>query len=113
MLRNKFIILLILLILTGALVDYYQYRQKAKSDDITLFGNVDVRQVDLSFRVSGLVKEIYFEEGDLVPTGSLVGILDQQPYLDQVRQAEAEVESIKASLVNADILFNPAGLFIN
>lgn len=103
---RKILILLLLIFIVGTIVYYYQFRHETKADELLLFGNVDVRQVDLSFRVGGLIKEIYFEEGDLVPAGSLVGILDQQPYLDQVKQAEAEVESIKASLANADILFN-------
>lgn len=102
---RKFFILLILILLAGTFVYYYILQHEKKdSNTITLFGNVDVRQVNLAFRVSGLVKEIYFEEGDFVPAGSLVGILDQQPYLDQVKQEGANVESIRASLNNANIL---------
>lgn len=102
---RKIATLSLFIILAASFAHYYYYKKHPKSDDIILYGNVDVRQVDLSFRVAGLVKEIYFEEGDPVTTGALVGILDQQPYLDQVKQAEANVESIKASLHNADILF--------
>jgi len=102
---RKIVIFLLFAILIAALLHYYFNQSRSKSNDIILYGNVDVRQVDLSFRVAGLVKEIYFEEGDLVKTGDLVGILDQQPYLDQVREAEANVESIKASLHNNEILF--------
>jgi HlyD family secretion protein len=102
---RKLVLFLLIAIVAAALLRYYFDQQHSKNDEIILYGNVDVRQVDLSFRVSGLVKEIYFEEGDLVKTGDLVGILDQQPYLDQVKEAEANVESIKASLHNAEILF--------
>lgn len=102
---RKFAFLFFLIFLIASFAHYYYHHKKSYGDDIVLFGNVDVRQVDLSFRVSGLVKEIYFEEGDSVSTGTLVGILDQQPYLDQVKQAEANVESIRASLSNAEILF--------
>lgn len=105
MLRKLFFLFLLIL-LSGAFVYYYYLHQQEidQAHTIVLYGNVDVRQVNLSFRVSGLVKEIYFEEGDLVPAGSLVGILDQQPYLDQVKKEQANVESIRASLTNADIL---------
>lgn len=104
MLRKFFILLLLVLIVSAAV--YYHKEQQKKHDPntIILYGNVDVRQVNLSFRVSGLVKEIYFEEGDLVPANTLVGILDKQPYLDQVKKEEANVKSIRASLRNADIL---------
>jgi HlyD family secretion protein len=68
---------------------------------LTLYGNVDIRQVDLGFRVSGRVQTMPFQEGDLVPTGTLMSMLDKQPYEDQVKQAVAHVESLKATLANA------------
>jgi HlyD family secretion protein len=99
--------LLLLFIILAALTAYYFYLYEERNhneNEIVLFGNVDVRQVNLSFRVGGLVKEIYFEEGDLVKPGQLVGILDDQPFKDQISQEEAATESIRASLKNAEIL---------
>ncbi len=101
---RKAIILILLLIVIAIGAYTYFNRIEAPTDTLTLYGNVDVRQVDLGFRVSGRVNEIYFEEGDLVEPGSLLGILDKQPYLDQVRQAKANAASIEASLKNADIM---------
>jgi len=104
---RKTIIILILLILIGLVIGYYYYFGKRQNEGVlVLYGNVDVRQVDLGFRVSGRVNEIYYEEGDLVKPGALMGILDKQPYLDQVRQAQANLESIRASQANAEILWN-------
>lgn len=102
---HKFI-LLVLLICCGlaAYYAYNRYNQIHQENTLNLYGNVDVRQVNLGFRVPGRVNEIYFEEGDFVKQGQLVGILDKQPYLDQQRQAKANAESIQASLTNADIL---------
>jgi HlyD family secretion protein len=105
MLRKFFIFLILILLISGIVYLYLEEQKKThKENEIVLFGNVDVRQVNLGFRVSGLVKEIYFEEGDTVPAGSLVGILDQQPYLDEVKKEKANVESIRATLKNSDIL---------
>lgn len=103
MIRKFFILFLLLLFFSTAIYFYVDRQKKEDINTITLYGNVDVRQVNLSFRVSGLVKEIYYEEGDLVPADSLVAVLDQQPYLDQVKKEEAHVESIRASLKNANI----------
>ena len=102
---RKIFFLLLLIILGLAAYYFYLSEEKAKNDHtITLYGNVDVRQVNISFRVSGLVKEIYFEEGDLVKAGQLMGILDSQPYTDQISQEEANLASIRASLKNANVL---------
>ena len=102
---RKFLILLLLLIGAAAVVYYIKERKEVNEHEIVLYGNVDVRQVDLGFRVPGRVSEMFFEEGDLVQPGALVGRLDKEPYLDQIHQAEATVRSTKASLDNAKTLF--------
>ena len=101
---RKLVVFLLIIALICFFAFYYFFQKKHISNDIILYGNVDVRQVDLSFRIPGLVKEIYFEEGDLVQPGDLVAILDTQPYFDQVGLEEASVESMRASLHNAEIL---------
>ena len=62
-------------------------------DDTTLvlYGNVDIRQVELGFRVSGRIAEMPFEEGDTVHAGELLATLDRRPYEDDFRLAAAEV----------------------
>jgi HlyD family secretion protein len=79
-----------------------EWRRSQKRDHLLLFGNVDVRQVDLGFRVAGRVASLYFEEGDLVQQGDLAGVLDKVPYNDQVVEALANIETIKATLQNAE-----------
>lgn len=103
---RRFVLIFALFILLAASgIGLYQfYEQKVESRGIILYGNVDVRQVDLGFRSHGKVVEMLFEEGDFVAKGSLMGILDQQPYIDQVKQAKAYLDSIKVSLDNAERL---------
>ncbi len=71
---------------------------------ITLYGNVDVRQVDIGFRVSGQVSQLIFEEGDRVPEGALMCSLDPSPYDSQLKEAIAARDAIKVNLENAEIL---------
>ncbi len=94
------ILFLIVLVLIG-LFFYFYSRVPEEGNTITLFGNVDVRQVDLGFRVSGLVVKMPFQEGDLVPKGTLMAVLDKQPYSDLVRQAEGTAAALKAQVENA------------
>ncbi|WP_237753570.1 efflux RND transporter periplasmic adaptor subunit [Candidatus Protochlamydia amoebophila] len=83
---------------------HYFLEKKEGEDSITLYGNVDVRQVDLGFRVKGRVNQMAYQEGDFVSVGQLIATLDKQPYVDLVLQAKAQVESIEASLKNAEQL---------
>ena len=83
---------------------YFIFREKKNPDELILYGNVDVRQVDIGFRVAGSVGELCYEEGDFVPEGCLMAVLDKSPYDSQISQSQANLESIKASLENAEIL---------
>lgn len=84
---------------------HYARERRVNSQFVTLYGNVDVRQVDLGFRVNGRVAAMPFEEGDYVEKGTLLSWLDIQPYADQVLQAEANVLAAKFSLQNAEEIF--------
>jgi HlyD family secretion protein len=77
------------------------------SDDdattLTLYGNVDIREVELAFRVSGRLLEMQFDEGDAVTAGQAVARIDPEPYAEalavadaRVRQAEANLEKLHA-----------------
>lgn len=86
-------------VLILAIVGWLLYRQFAgtRNDRLILHGNVDIRQVNLGFRVSGRLKEMKSEEGDPVQTGDVIAVLDDGPYQDQVRLAEAQVAQAQAN----------------
>ena len=79
------------------------YKESVKHNGtITIYGNVDVRQVDLGFRVFGRVTGLHYEEGDWVKHGDLLALMEKKPYTDQVAEAKASVASIEASLSNEE-----------
>jgi HlyD family secretion protein len=104
--RRFFIAILVLIILSGIATALYEYYFGRKKDEnkLILYGNVDVRQVDIGFRVAGQVKALFFEEGDFVKKDSLMAVLDESPYEHQSREAAANVKVIQANLRNAEIL---------
>lgn len=90
-------ILLILALAAAAIGGWYYFdkeqRQRQAADGaITLYGNVDIRDVALSFRVSGRIDEVRFEEGDRVSAGDVVAVLDRQPFTDDVTLYRAQLE---------------------
>jgi len=89
------LILIVLLAVGGWFV--YQHFAAAPSRTLTLQGNIDIRQVNVGFRVTGRVKEMKLEEGDVVRAGDLIADLDDAPYQDQVHLAEAQVAQAQAS----------------
>ena len=65
---------------------------------LTLYGNVDIREVELGFRVGGRLRAMHFEEGDAVAAGELLAELDAQPLREALAVAEAGVLEAQARL---------------
>ncbi len=103
--QRYLILFLLLFFIGGALLSIYLLQRSENKDFLLLYGNVDVRQVDLGFRVLGRVETMPFQEGDLVAPGVVVATLEKQPYEDLVAQAVATVESSRISLENAERIY--------
>jgi len=80
-------------------------REDREPSEMTLYGNVDIRQVDLGFRVDGRIETLLLEEGEPVEAGTLVATLENEPYMDLLKETEANAAAVEASLVNAEILY--------
>lgn len=62
------------------------------------YGNVDVRTVSLAFRVSGKIKNIYFDEGEKIKQGDVIASLDDALYKEYIKQTDAQIEMQKAKI---------------
>jgi HlyD family secretion protein len=69
-----------------------------RSSALTLYGNVDIREVDLGFRVPGRIETMPVEEGARVQEGALLARLDRRPLADRLASAEARVAAARAEL---------------
>lgn len=88
-------VLIVLVLLAGAAAGvcyYFYYEQEHQpTDRITLYGNVDIRQVHLAFHANGRIVRILVEEGDVVKNGQLVAELDPVRYQANLARAKAQV----------------------
>jgi HlyD family secretion protein len=85
-------------LLTLAVAIAWQFRDQFRQADdaLKLYGNVDIRSVDLGFRVAGRIREVLKDEGDAVKTGDLLARIDAQPYAYELARAEAELAGTEA-----------------
>jgi len=97
-------ILLILFLLLVIIGIYFAIIQKEEDDGpvLTLYGNVDIRDVSLGFRVTGRVDAMHVEEGDIVKTNDLLASLDAQPFMDELTLRKAELAVAQAILSNKE-----------
>jgi HlyD family secretion protein len=103
--KKKLIALAVLIILCAAAWSVRLYEQK-NPDELTLFGNIEIRQVDLSFQVNGKIKEMLKEEGDAVAPGELVAVLDERDYKANYEKSIAEVSRTLAVKDNSQMLYD-------
>ena len=93
---KKFLIVLVLVALAATIA--WQLRDHFLTVDHTLkfYGNVDIRGVDLGFRVPGKLAEVLKDEGDAVKTGETLARLDRLPYEHELANATAQVAAAEA-----------------
>jgi HlyD family secretion protein len=64
---------------------------------LKLYGNVEIREVELGFRIGGRIEQLLVDEGDLVTPGQLLARLEQRPMQDRLASADARLEAATAS----------------
>ena len=65
--KKLLLVLVLAAVVAGGVFGYRYWRQNGNAENgnmLTLYGNVDIRKVDLGFRVGGRIAAVFFEEGD-------------------------------------------------
>ncbi|MEZ5592813.1 MAG: biotin/lipoyl-binding protein [Gammaproteobacteria bacterium] len=90
-LRRLLIVLLIVGAGTGGGWWWQKQENTAPTDQLVLYGNADIRQVDLAFNNAGRITRMLVQEGDRVSQGELLATLDTRRLRARLAQAEAQV----------------------
>src|SRR5215475_1755738 len=87
------VLIVVLLAVVGAAagVPWWLAHRHKTAQELTLYGNVDLRQVELAFNNSERIAEVLVQEGDHVRRGQVLARLDTRRLEPQVAQARAQV----------------------
>ena len=85
--KKKIIITLVIFFIVTIIILLFLRLNKKPSNIISLYGNIEIRQVDLSFQVEGIINNVLVEEGDYVKKGQLLATLDNKDYKAKYEQA--------------------------
>lgn len=98
------IILIAFVVLAIGIASYLIWHKyfAVRNNILVLYGNVDIRQVDLGFRVGGRIKETLAEEGDLVDQGQPLAKLETDLLTQQKDYAIARLGAQKADLARLE-----------
>lgn len=89
------IIVAVVVVLAAGIGGWLWYQSK-QDNTLTLYGNVDIRTVNMSFRVGGRLAGLNVDEGDAITAGQTLGELDKAPYQNALLQARAGVAVAQA-----------------
>jgi HlyD family secretion protein len=87
--------------LGGAAWFYFGRHEKAEAQ-LVLQGNIDVRQVNLSFKVDGRIETLAVDEGDPVKAGQIIATLDKRYFYDALRVERAKRDNLAAVLARLE-----------
>ena len=97
--KKRLVILLLLAVaVAGGLRWTLTARDAGRDKELRLFGNVDIREVELAFRIPGKLAEVRVDEGDRVAPGDVLAALDAQPYRDALAKARGNRDVATAEM---------------
>jgi HlyD family secretion protein len=77
---------------------YYWYKQEqARNGKFQLQGNVEVRQVNLGFKVAGRIEHLNVDEGDVIRAGQTLASLEKVYFEDTAAQMRAQRDQTAAN----------------
>ena len=103
--RKKIIRPLIIVLaaaIAGGIWWYFGSRGAQESNQLLLYGNIDIREADLAFNNSEHIDKLLVQEGDRVHKGQLLATLHRERMQAEVAAAEARVAARKAVLARLE-----------
>ena len=101
--NKKLLLVPILLVGAGAAYWWLYGRDQTPADSaLTLYGNVDIREVDLAFGASEHIGELLVQEGDPVEAGQVLGRLHTEKLEAEVAAAQAAADAQAQAVVRLE-----------
>ncbi len=101
---RKRVAVIALILLAAALATWWWMTQdhRTQQDHIVLYGNVDIRQVQLAFKTSERVVHMYAREGQRVQRGELLADLESVRAEQTLQRAEAQMAAKQQQLAELE-----------
>ena len=92
--KKAMILIVIAVMIAGAAIYWWiQHFAGTSPDELRLYGNVDLRQVNLAFNGNERIETVLSREGDRVKKGQVVGTLEMERLTATAAQAEARAKA--------------------
>lgn len=96
--KIRLAVLLLILLTVGAVLAWQFTRESPEADHLTLYGNIDLRQVQVAFNQSARIETLAVQAGDRVEQGERLGTLDPRRFHADLAATQAELDTRQAAL---------------
>ena len=102
--RRKLVVgvLVILVVAAATVYSLIWWEGRQPKNILRLQGHMEATETDLSFKVSGLIEYIFFQEGDWVNSSQKAAGLEAKDLKDEVDRARADMLASKANLAKLE-----------
>ncbi|HBO72368.1 MAG TPA: hypothetical protein DD639_08880 [Acinetobacter sp.] len=90
-----------------AVVLWFFNKDKKTEQELTLYGNVDIRQISLAFEQTGRIQSLSVQEGNKVKKGQVLAELKTDALKIQEQQAEAQLNVQKQAMIEQEVGTRP------
>jgi HlyD family secretion protein len=100
--KRRLLIGAVAAVLLGAAAAWWWFSRAPQNGPLMLTGNVEVRQVNLGFKVAGRLRDLKVDEGDTITEGQVLAGLEKVYFEDNIAQLKAQRDQAKASLAKLE-----------
>ncbi|MDR1977094.1 MAG: HlyD family efflux transporter periplasmic adaptor subunit [Campylobacteraceae bacterium] len=95
---KQFLAYTFLFALAASVAAFLYFYKNPKSEDLSFYGNVDTRTVNLGFRFLGKIEKMNKDEGDSVAKDEILASLDSKNLQNGIDEARARLDAEKIKL---------------
>ncbi len=96
---KRFFIAIFISFLIFGLFYYFFIHNRGETDSyIKISGNIEAKEVNVGFKISGRIVKLYAQEGDWVEKGKILGRLDDEDLRNRLELSQANLRSLQARL---------------
>jgi HlyD family secretion protein len=96
---NKIAFIAIALGLTFLFILWMTNQGHSNPNTLKIYGNVEITDIEVSFKIPGRVDKRLVEEGEFIHAGQLVAVLDSSELMHEVELRQADVAASEANLL--------------
>jgi len=105
--KKLFGIMLVMILATVGTYFYMKTRLRSDPHIVSVSGNVEIRDAEVSFKIPGFVEKRLVSEGERVERGQIVALLDSRELAQEVDLRKAEVRGAEAVLAKFEEGYRP------